>query len=132
MPAKEQTCYAFTQLPGTFEWVVCGVLSVSEVGQNAYRGIFQYGRSYLARQNAPSLDPYNLPLSDRPQEFTKLKGIPGALRDASPDAWGRRVIQAKLGLPEADLCEVDYLLNGPDDGAGTSHAPRELRANRAA
>lgn len=118
MPAKDQTCYAFVQLPGTFEWVVCSALTVSEVGQNAYRGIFQYGRSYLARQNAPSLDPYILPLSDRPREFTKLKGIPGALRDASPDAWGRRVIQAKLGLPEADISEVDYLLNGPDDGAG--------------
>lgn len=118
MPAKDQTCYAFIQLPGTFDWVVCGVLAVSEVGQHAYRGIFQYGRSYLARPNAPSLDPYNLPLSDRPQAFTKLKGIPGALRDASPDAWGRRVIQAKLGLPEADVSEVDYLLNGPDDGAG--------------
>ena len=118
MPAKNQTCYAFIQLPGSFEWVICGVLNVNDVGQNAYRGIFQYGRSYLARQNVPSLDPYNLPLSDRPQEFTKLRGIPGALRDASPDAWGRRVIQAKLGLQEADLSEVDYLLNGPDDGAG--------------
>jgi serine/threonine-protein kinase HipA len=118
MPARNQTCYAFIQLPGTFEWVACGILTVSEVGQNVYRGRFQYGRSYLARQNARSLDQYHLPLSDRPQEFTKLKGIPGALRDASPDAWGRRVIQAKLGLPEADVSEVDYLLNGPDDGAG--------------
>ncbi len=118
MPAKDQTCCAFIQLPDTFEWTVCGVLTVNEAGPNAYRGVFQYGRSYLARQNAPSLDPYNLPLSDRPQEFTKLKGIPGALRDASPDAWGRRVIQAKLSLPEADISEIDYLLNGPDDGAG--------------
>lgn len=118
MPAKDQNCYAFIQLPSTFEWTVCGVLNVTAVGANAYRGVFQYGRSYLARQDAPSLDPYHLPLSDRPQEFTKLKGIPGALRDASPDAWGRRVIQAKLGLPEADISEVDYLLKGPDDGAG--------------
>ncbi|WP_427914115.1 type II toxin-antitoxin system HipA family toxin [Ramlibacter sp. MMS24-I3-19] len=118
MPAKEQTCYAFIQLPGTFEWVPCGVLAVSEVGRDSYRGVFRYGRTYLDRKDAPSLDPYNLPLSGRPQEFTKLKGIPGALRDASPDAWGRRVIQAKLALPEADVSEIDYLLNGPDDGAG--------------
>jgi serine/threonine-protein kinase HipA len=118
MPARVQPCYAFIQLPGTFEWVVCGVLTVNEAGPNAYRGVFQYGRSYLARPNATSLDPYNLHLSDRPQEFTKLKGIPGALRDASPDAWGRRVIQAKLSLPEAEISEIDYLLNGPDDGAG--------------
>ena len=36
MPAKDQTCYAFIQLPGTFEWVVCGVLTVSEVGQDEH------------------------------------------------------------------------------------------------
>lgn len=118
MPAKDQTCYTFIQLPGTFEWTVCGVLRVNEAGSNAYRAVFQYGRSYLARPNATSLDPYHLPLSDRPQEFTKLKGIPGALRDASPDAWGRRVIQAKLSLPETNISEIDYLLNGPDDGVG--------------
>jgi len=133
MPAKDQTCYAFIQLPGTFEWVPCGVLAVSEIGQNTYRGVFRYGRTYLDRKDAPSLDPYNLQLIGRPQEFTKLKGIPGALRDASPDAWGRRVIQAKLGLPEADVSEIDYLLNGPDDGAGnlrfgpTSKPPAALR-----
>jgi len=116
--SKDQTCYTFIQLPGTFDWTVCGVLTVSEAGPNAYRGVFQYGRSYLGRHNAPSLDPYNLPLSDQPQAFTKLKGIPGALRDASPDAWGRRVIEAKLSLPQLDISEMDYLLNGPDDGAG--------------
>jgi serine/threonine-protein kinase HipA len=86
MLAKDQTCYAFIQLPGTFEWTVCGVLKVSEVGTKAYRGVFQYGRSYLARQNVPSLDPYKLPLSDRPQEFTKLKGVPGATQAPTPGA----------------------------------------------
>lgn len=118
MPAADSSCYAFIQLPGTFEWVICGSLRVREVGQNSYVGTFQYGRSYRDRRNAIALDPFHLPLSARPQEFTKLKGIPGALRDASPDAWGRRVIQAKLGLPEAEVSEIDYLLNGPDDGAG--------------
>jgi serine/threonine-protein kinase HipA len=118
MPAREQSCYVFIQLPGSFEWVICGSLRVSEVGQNAYRGIFQYGRSYLDRPKVPDLDPYHLPRIGRAKEFTKLKGIPGALRDASPDAWGRRVIQAKLGRSEADISEIDYLLSGPDDGAG--------------
>ncbi len=118
MPAQDQTCYTFIQLPGTFEWVICGVLRVTEVGPNAYRGVFQYGRSYLARPNATSLDPYHLPLSEKPMEFTQLKGVPGAMRDASPDAWGRRIIQAKLNLPDTEISEIDYLLNGPDDSAG--------------
>ena len=115
---QDQTCYTFVQLPNTFEWTVCGVLRVSTMATNRYRGVFQYGRSCLERHNAVSLDPFNLPLSDQPREITKLRGIPGVLRDASADAWGRRVIQAKLGLPEAEISELDYLLNGPDDGAG--------------
>ncbi|MEO8023886.1 HipA domain-containing protein [Polaromonas sp.] len=118
MPAADQSCYVFIQLPGIFEWVICGSLRVREVGHNSYVGTFQYGRSYRDRKNAVALDQFHLPLSARPQEFTKLKGIPGALRDASPDAWGRRVIQAKLSLPEANVSEIDYLLNGPDDAAG--------------
>lgn len=40
----------------------------------------------------------------------------GALRDASPDSWGRRVIQRHLG--RAQPSELDYLLNSPDDRAG--------------
>lgn len=42
----------------------------------------------------------------------------GALRDASPDAWGHRVIQARLEREEVDISEMEYLLSGPDDGAG--------------
>jgi serine/threonine-protein kinase HipA len=38
------------------------------------------------------------------------------LRDASPDYWGRRVIEKHSG--EGDLTEVDYLLYSPDDRAG--------------
>lgn len=118
MASHEQSCYVYIQLPGTFEWVTCASLKVREVGTGAFRGVFTYGRRYLERQNVTPLDQYHLALSERPLEFTKLKGIPGALRDASPDAWGRRVIQAKLGRPEEDISEMEYLLNGPDDGAG--------------
>src|SRR5258705_13972079 len=67
---------------------------------------------------AIGLDHLLLPLGDCVHEFTKLKGIPGAVRDAGPDAWGRRVIEHKLQRSSADLEEIDYLLNGPQDGAG--------------
>lgn len=118
MAAAEQSCYVYIQLPGIFEWAPCASLKVREVGAGAFQGTLTYGRRYLERPNVVALDPYHLPLSTRPLQFTKLKGIPGAVRDASPDAWGRRVIQARLARPEADIAEMDYLLNGPDDGAG--------------
>jgi len=116
--AGEQSCYVYIQFPGSIEPVPCASLRVRSIGGGAYQGTFTYGRKYLERSGVIPLDPFHLPLTARPQLFTKLKGIPGAVRDASPDAWGRRVIQAKLQRPEADIQEIDYLLNGPDDGAG--------------
>lgn len=118
MAAQEESCYVYIQLPGTFNWAPCASLKVRESGAGAFQGTFTYGKRYLERPNVVALDPYHLPLSTKPRYFTKLKGIPGALRDASPDAWGRRVIQAHLARPEADITEMEYLLNGPDDAAG--------------
>ena len=40
----------------------------------------------------------------------------GALRDAGPDYWGRRVIEKHAGKPT--FGEMDYLLESPDDRAG--------------
>ena len=45
-----------------------------------------------------------------------LGGVFGALRDASPDSWGRRVIQRHLG--KAQPGEMEYPLHSPDDRAG--------------
>jgi len=45
-----------------------------------------------------------------------LKGVFGALRDAAPDYWGRRVIEKHAG--KTNLGEMDYLLESPDDRAG--------------
>jgi|CXWL01.1.fsa_nt_gi serine/threonine-protein kinase HipA len=118
MANDEQACYVYVQLPGTMETVPCASLRVRAVGAGTHEGSFTYGKRYLERPEVVALDLFHLPLSVRPHKFTKLKGIPGAVRDASPDAWGRRVIQAKLQRPEADMQEVEYLLNGPDDGAG--------------
>lgn len=118
MAHDEQACYVYIQLPGTMETVPCASLKVRIVGAGAFEGTFTYGKRYLERPEVVALDPFHLPLSTRPQRFTKLKGIPGAVRDASPDAWGRRVIQAKLQRPEGEIQEVEYLLSGPDDGAG--------------
>lgn len=122
----EPSCYVYIQLPGTFEWIPCASLKVREIADGRFEGTFTYGKKYLQRTNVVALDPFHLPLTERPQKFTQLKGIPGAVRDASPDAWGRRVIQAKLQRSEADVAELEYLLNGPDDGAGNLRFGRSI------
>jgi serine/threonine-protein kinase HipA len=75
-----------------------------------------YGRHYLARADAVPIDPIALKLGPSTYHTLDLKGVFGALRDASPDYWGRRVIEKHSG--EGDLTEVDYLLYSPDDRAG--------------
>ncbi len=115
---SEREAYVYIQLPATLETVPAALLKVQTLPDGTQIGRFRYGDRYLQRAEAVALDPYRLPLDKTVHEFTQLKGIPGALRDASPDAWGRRVIEHKLERPAGDLHEIDYLLHGPQDGAG--------------
>jgi serine/threonine-protein kinase HipA len=79
-------------------------------------GQFVYGKSYLARNDAVEIDPIELKLSDSTYETGRLNGVFGALRDAGPDYWGRRIIEKHAGKPI--LGEFDYLLESADDRAG--------------
>jgi len=115
---SELQAYVYVQLPGTLNVVPAALLKVEKLRDGTFVGRFRYGDRYVERSDAIELDPFQLPLGNRVHEFTKLKGIPGAVRDAGPDAWGRRVIEHKLQRSAGDLEEIDYLLNGPQDGAG--------------
>jgi serine/threonine-protein kinase HipA len=116
MTTSESTCFVFIQLPSGEE-VVCGRFSQEPVPAGGRRGQFVYARSYRERSNAVAIDPFELPLGPATREVIDDAGVFGALRDAAPDAWGRRVIEWRLGggaLPT----EIDYLLNSPEDRAG--------------
>lgn len=115
---SEWRVYVYVQLPGTLTTVPAALLKVDKLRDGSYVGRFRYGDRYLKRKDAIELDPFKLPLADTVHEFTKLKGIPGAVRDAGPDAWGRLVIEHKLQRAPGDLEEIDYLLHGPQDAAG--------------
>ena len=113
---SDQECYVYIQLPGTLEVVTCGRYVRQELRDGTAVGRFVYGRSYRDRRDAVEVDPYHLPLSPNEHLTAKLGGVFGALRDGAPDAWGRYVIQRFAG--RADLGEVDYLLQSPEDRAG--------------
>ena len=68
---------------------------------------FVYGRAILGAPTA-FLDPIELKLSRGTYETAAMNGVFGALRDAGPDYWGRRVIERHAGKPQ--LNELDYLL----------------------
>ena len=112
--------YVWVWLPGETKPVVAGRLAKADERQLA----FNYGRSYLARKNAIALYEPELPL--RAGVLPLLGGLwmPNCLRDAAPDAWGRRVIiNRKLGtsghdIDTAELDELTYLLESGSDRAG--------------
>jgi serine/threonine-protein kinase HipA len=109
-------CFVYITLPGEVEPVRAGRFVLGRDRRDVPEGRFVYGRSYLERPNAVALDPIQLKLAPRTYSTVTLGGLFGALRDASPDYWGRRVIQRHLG--KAQPGEMDYLLRSPDDRAG--------------
>lgn len=108
-----RSCYVYIQLPRSFEVVTCGRYQRDVLADGTPVGRFVYGQSYLQREDSVALDPFHLPLSPREFRTGKLGGLFGPLRDVTPDFWGRRVIERRLGT--ADLSEFDYLVC-PSDG----------------
>ena len=115
MVSSNQRAYVYLQLPQSLEVVTAGFYELA-FPQGLATGSFVYNPAYLKRPDAVPLEPYELPLSPRRSQTIKLKGIFGTLRDASPDAWGRRIIEKHTG--RTDLTELDYLLHSPEDRAG--------------
>lgn len=114
--AGPSECYVYITLPGHTEAVTAGRFALTTDRHGVSVGRFVYGRSYRERPDAVPIDPVELKLGPRTYETTALNGVFGALRDAGPDYWGRRVIERHAG--KAQLGELDYLLNSPDDRAG--------------
>jgi serine/threonine-protein kinase HipA len=115
MTSSDRRAYVYLQLPQSLEVVTAGFYEL-DFPQGVRTGSFVYNPAYLKRSDAVPLEPFELPLVSRRVQTVKLKGIFGALRDASPDAWGRRIIEKHVG--RTDLTEVDYLLHSPEDRAG--------------
>ncbi|WP_404398461.1 type II toxin-antitoxin system HipA family toxin [Idiomarina loihiensis] len=132
--------YVWIWLPGETTPVVAGKLEAD--GENLF---FNYGKNYLARVNdEPAAIPiYEPELPLKPGILPNLQGLtmPGCIRDAAPDAWGRRVVINKLqgkrgsNVDTAVLDELTYLLESGSDRIGaldfqlspTEYVPRSAR-----
>jgi serine/threonine-protein kinase HipA len=121
MTSKEgyNETYVWIWLPKETAPVVAGLLT--KVGKEL---LFNYGKSYLERKNAISIYEPELPLQAGELPLREGLSMPSCIRDASPDAWGRRVlINRKLGLKgvnasEVELDELTYLLDSGSDRIG--------------
>ena len=134
---RGDAAYVWIWLSGATEPVVAGRLA-----RDRERLTFNYGQSYLKRENAVPIYQPELPLQSGAIPPKDGLNMPGCLRDGAPDAWGRRVILNRIfGLKGKDadigaLDELTYLLESGSDRGGaldfqlspTDYKPREAKA----
>jgi len=132
MAAKDQKLFVFAHLDA--EWVPCGQLTLTESGATLLASSFAYGLRYLERPNALEVDPVNLSIRDtnavRGKALFPPNNLPlfGGIRDAAPDAWGRRVIESRLRVPANSLPESTYLLHAGSQRVGALDVRSSLDA----
>ena len=123
MTSDSKEAFVWTWLPHQTEPVVAGRLETDNGNL-----LFNYGKSYLERiRDVPaaiSIYEPELPLQAGQLPLPDGLMMPGCIRDASPDAWGRRVIVNRVsGRKSADkdtsaLSELTYLMESGSDRIG--------------
>jgi len=140
--------FVWVWLPGALDPVVAGVLTATGARYDGEDVLsFTYAASFRDRSDAVSLFTPELPLLPgtfnptvpggpvtglvnlRANSTLTVGGLPpharvplhmhSCLRDAAPDAWGRRVLNARLASDAAvDLSELTYLAASSSDRIG--------------
>ena len=121
--------YVWIWLPGATVPVIAG-----RIARDGERLIFNYGQSYLDRNDRIPIYEPELPLRSGAIAPEAGLSMAGCLRDAAPDAWGRRVILNRTfgrkgkDVDTAVLDELTYLLQSGSDRIGAldfQHSPSE-------
>lgn len=124
---SDTEAFVWIWLPGETRPVIAGRLE-ADYSHGRSNIFFNYGKSYLERvdESQPAIPIYEpeLPLKAGVLPLPEGLTMPGCIRDAAPDAWGRRVIiNKKLGLKGAGTDtagpgELTYLLESGSDRIG--------------
>lgn len=113
--------FVWVWLPGAADPVPCGVLRRDGDGL-----FFRYGTRYVERSDAISLAP-QLPLGAEWYAPDGGIGMPSAIKDAVPDAWGQRVLwsteltrrgRQRTGSDPSVFSDEFYLLGSGSDRIG--------------
>jgi serine/threonine-protein kinase HipA len=122
------------QTESQHHFVPAGLLDRETAAADQQTISFAYGTRYVKRPEAFEIDPRSLSLA-RAREHPGTRWYPlpevgefGGIRDAAPDAWGRRVIEARLNAAPNSLDEFTYLLEAGSDRVGALDVRESLDA----
>lgn len=99
--------YVFIYPPGKLDAIPTGIF---EYDTSERVGRFTYGGIYAHKKDSIAVDPLQLPLGKFIEPTAVNNGLYGAIRDASPDYWGRLVIADSLHAPVETVDEIQFLL----------------------
>jgi serine/threonine-protein kinase HipA len=133
---SKSTLLVHAFLPGASQAVPAGKLKMTEAGAEVLSCSFIYGLKYLKRNGAIEIDPISLNFLNgrdvsRMELFPANTSLFGGIRDAAPDSWGRRVIEAKNRMPANSLPESVYLLEAGANRVGALDITADGEATRA-
>jgi serine/threonine-protein kinase HipA len=104
---KDKPLYVYLQRPDNGEWITVGRYSLDK---ERHIGTFLYAPTYIDAGFKWAIDPVNLPLiPEHPYQAHRYNGLHDILRDASPDAWGKLLLQKEHDLP-ANASDFRYLV----------------------
>ncbi len=119
MPANQKTIFVYDDFSSD-QPILMGCLFVNVIkGGESYS--FEYDKDWLKKTKLTlTLDPELMPYSGR--QYPTGKNIFGMFADASPDRWGRvlmnkreRILASKEGRKPSKLYDSDYLLGVYDE-----------------
>lgn len=114
--AVEQLLHVFIDMGDSGALRHVGQLDLDDTAPGGFAASFHYDPSWVEASDSFPLDPLNLPLGPDTFETASKYIRLGALFDAAPDLWGRRVLQAETG--DAFTREREILLKGRGNGVG--------------
>jgi len=89
---------------------VVGRLLYEKLADGNIQSYFRYEASWLSEAHSFPLDPVNLPLQPDVFQLKSRSGLWGVLEDALPDAWGRRLLQARHRIDVSNNNNIEILL----------------------
>jgi serine/threonine-protein kinase HipA len=107
--------YVFACLPGEERPTLAAQVIVLATGNEGFCR-FKYAREWINAPHAFAFDPDLLPLADIEYESHPGWEVFGALRDAGPDFWGRKLIELRQN--RLGLSELEFLLAAGDARVG--------------
>lgn len=108
MMTTSKPLFVYLQRPGSSKWITVGRYTRPQGGR---AGTFRYAQSYVEAGHSWSIDPINIPfIGEVEHQAYRYHGRHDVLRDTTPDARGRLLLQRGVITPETTtVADINWI-----------------------